>query len=71
MPDRGYSQHVAALVMVAALMAALVALWQGMLWHNRRSRAQSAELLEEYQLTPLDEQVRQALPMKICYTGLL
>lgn len=57
--------------MVAALMAALVGLWQGMAWRNRCSRAQSAELLEEYQLTPLDEQVRQALPLKFHNAGVL
>ncbi len=61
MPDKGHSQLIAALTMAAALMAALSALWQATAWQNRRRRAQSAELLEEYQLTPLDEQVRLAL----------
>lgn len=67
-PDRGFSQHVAAAVMVCALMACLVALWQGMAWHNRRVCASSAELLDEYQLTPTNEQVRLAFNMETLET---
>lgn len=43
--------------MVAALTAGLVALWQIIVWQNHRMRAHSVELLDEYQLTPPNEQV--------------
>ncbi len=44
-------------VMVGAMMIGLVALWQAMVWQNHRMRTHSAELLDEYQLTPPNEQV--------------
>jgi hypothetical protein len=44
--------------MTSSLMACLGAVWQALVWHNLRMRAQAAALLEEYQLVPSTELVR-------------